>query len=145
MGTSQFTHEDDNRTPLHPSDPEHHDALHYGGQVPPKNQLVEIILGPPAFGSPDPRTLGHRMNPLEDRPASAPALDPSFEELQGRTDNTVVVTEDELSQMSKAELRDLVDGTGVDVSSSATKQELIDALTGNESNDDDSSDSDDES
>lgn len=145
MGTSQFTHGDDDRTPLHPSNPDHHDALHYGDAVPPKNQLTEIILGPPAFGSPDPRTLGHRMNPLEDRPASAPALDPTFESLQGRTDNTVVVTEDELSQMSKAELRDLVDSAGIDVSSSASKSDLIDALTGNAEEDEDTSDSDDQS
>lgn len=129
MGTSPFTHNDDALTPIHTSAADHHDALHYGGEVPPKNELAEIILGPPAYGSPDPRTLGHRMHPLEDRPASAPNLDLGFEALQGRSSGEVV-TADDLNSMSKAEIKDLVDQAGLDAPSDATKSDLIDILTG---------------
>lgn len=145
-GTSPFTHEDDAKTPIHPADSRHFDALHYGDEVPPKHQMESVILGPGAFGSPDPRTLGHRMNPLEDRPASAPSLDPNFEEFQGRKapeqasglgDTHIVVSEDELNQMSKSDVFDLATSAGLSPASKASKADLIDLILGEENLDED--------
>lgn len=148
-GTSPFTHEDDAKTPIHPSDPKHFDALHYGDEVPPKHEIKPVVLGPGAFGSPDPRTLGHRMHPLEDRPASAPNLDPGFEEFQGRgateVPNTehLVVTEEGLNEMSKSDVFELATNAGLNPPSKATKSELIDLILG-EGEEDNSDDDDDE-
>lgn len=126
-GTSAFTHIDDAVAPIHTTNAEHSDSLHYGAEVPEAQGTV--ILGPGPFGSPDPRTLGHRMNPAEDRPASAPALDKNFTKMQGELSGQVVfVSEDQLNQMSKQDLIDLADRAGVEVNKSETKQEIIDTL-----------------
>lgn len=127
LGSSEFTHVDDATAPIHTSHPDHFDALHYGEPVPKRN-LEEIVLGPGAFGSPDPRTLGHIMHPQVLSP-SAPELDPDFQEARG-VHEVVVVTEESLNEMSKAELVTLARKAGYDVKSNQKKDEIISTILG---------------
>lgn len=124
-GTSGFTFEDDERAPIHPSTPEGANNLFYGEAMPPKHELDAVVLGPPPFGSPDIRTLGHQMLPLEDgaAPASAPQLDPDWVK-QHRVTLAGPATEDELDQMTKDELKTRADALGADYESGATKEEI---------------------
>lgn len=126
IGTSAFTHQDDASAPIHTTNAEHTEAHVYGGEATDKNEEATIVLGPPAFGSPDVRTLGHIMRP-DVKPASAPKLDANFEALQA-VESGGVITEEELNQMTKSELMSLADQMGVDVNSSMKKDEIIDAL-----------------
>lgn len=128
LGSSVFTHQDDATAPIHTTHPDHQDAHIYGGDVPPKHELEEVVLGPPAFGSPDPRTLGHVMSPIHES-TSAPPLDPAFVALQKRTQAGVgEITEEDLQSKTKDELHALAQDLGVKVNKSASKQEIIDAI-----------------
>ena len=121
-GTSSFTHIDDAVAPTHTSHPGHFDALHYGEEHEDVRDREQVVLGPPAFGSPDPRTLGHTMHP-DMRSHSAPSLDPDFHAIQ-RTPMIRVIMEDELNEMSKAELYGLAKEAGLDVNKKMSKDEL---------------------
>lgn len=60
MATSDFTHDDSALTPVHTSNPAHMAAV-LEGEVVPDQQLKAVVLGPGAFGSPDPATLAHTL------------------------------------------------------------------------------------
>lgn len=148
VGTSAFTHQDDNGADLHPANADHQDALHYGGELPSKATTVPIVLGPPAFGSPDIRTLGHIMHP-DAEPASAPDLDTEFEEMRGNANNsggdeeTFEISEDDLRSMSKPELRKLAGEIGLTVSNKLKQSEIVDLILNSEDDvDEDENDAD---
>lgn len=131
IGTSAFTFQDDAGAEIHTSTVEGARHLFYGDEMTPKHQLEEVVLGPAPFGSPDVRTLGHQMKPLEDGPASAPELDADFQKLQsrsfaGRQDSG------NLDSMTKDELRAHAENLGVEVNSSMTKDELREAIENNQ-------------
>lgn len=143
VGSSVFTHQDDLGADLHPSDPYHHEAMFYGGNVPRKHQLQEVVLGPPAFGSPDPRTLGHTMQPATDAD-SAPDLSPDYaggkpvagindDEGSSKVEKTWKKSDSKEDLLKEAQSRDL------DVTDENTKAEIIDAL---EEDDDENADND---
>lgn len=56
----EFIHQDDALASVHPANPDHARALLEGAPVPNK-QLSEVVMGPGAFGSPDPATLAHTL------------------------------------------------------------------------------------
>lgn len=117
VGTSAFTHVDDVGADVHVSNPLHQDALHYGGQVPPKHELAEVVLGPPPFGSPDPRTLGHHMlgGASVEHPASARELDPEFEANRRRMQLAGAADDKQLNDMTKDELKQYADQRGISI------------------------------
>lgn len=132
LGSSPFTHQDDAGAELHTTDPRHFNALFHGGAVAPKRELEEIVLGPSAFGSPDPRTLGHVMSPLVN-PASAPSLDPAFQDMQLRSLGDVSTDPDSEEDTSydsftKPEVLSMAQARGLDVNTSSTKAEIVAAL-----------------
>lgn len=139
IGSSAFTHVDDMGADLHPSDLDHHNAMFYGGGVPGKSEVSEVVLGPPAFGSPDPRTLGHVMMPATDHPVSAPDLSPDYagdkEAQLGPEPEETVNDEDDDSNdatwnksMNKADLLKEADSRNLDVTDENTKDEIVAAL-----------------
>jgi hypothetical protein len=137
VGTSPFTHKDDQTAPIHTTHGPHQEA-HLFGVEHDGDEKAEIILGPGPFGSPDPATLGHRMNPLEPRPASAPKLDDKFHELQG----TNFYTADELQGLTKAELFELAQEHGLKLKTSATREDILNQLLNNPESEDDDDDDD---
>jgi Rho termination factor-like protein len=128
VGSSPFTHQDDLGAELHPSNPEHTEALLHGGPVTPKEELEEVVLGPGAFGSPDPQTLGHVMMPAVEGSPSAAKLAPEFSHLQEQGTYAGQADEEQLNEMTKEELSNYADQRGVEYNSSATKDELIDSI-----------------
>jgi len=60
VGSSEFTHQDDSLAPVHTANAEQMHAYLEGAPVPNKN-LKEVVMGPGAFGSPDPATLSHTL------------------------------------------------------------------------------------
>lgn len=138
VGSSAFTHVDDMGADLHPSDPDHHEAMFYGGGVPGKSEVNEVVLGPPAFGSPDPRTLGHVMMPATDHPVSAPELSsdyagdkqaqlgPTGDQNQGGASTSSDKSWNK--SMSKADLLKEADSRNLDVDDTNTKEEILSAL-----------------
>src|SRR3954471_14492541 len=75
MGSSEFTVKDDLGAEHHTSVPAHKEALEAGKM--PDKALNEVVLGPGAFGSPDPHTLGYNLlgDPDLAHAATAPKLD----------------------------------------------------------------------
>lgn len=142
LGTSAFTHQDDAGAEIHTSTVE--GALHhfYGEPMTPKHQLAEIVLGPAPFGSPDPRTLGHRMQPLADgsEPHSAAPLD---EDWVARNRTAGLSSEEDLDGMTKDELKTRADALGVEYSSGDTKDELKQAIVDHQSVDNTTTDDED--
>lgn len=126
IGTSVFTHQDDANAEVHPTTIEGARHLFHGEEMTPKHQLPEVVLGPAPFGSPDVRTLGHRMVPLEEGPASAPELDEDFQKLQRQTMSGN--TEGNLDELKKEELLERAEALDVDVNKSATKEEIKQAI-----------------
>lgn len=124
VGESAFTHQDDATAPIHTSNPEHMEAHVFGG-APPEDERETVVIGPPAFGSPDVRTLGHSVNP-DQNAVSAPKLDSHFEAI---VNTRGVVTEEDLQEMSKDELVAFAENQGVDVKSSMKKSEIIEAIS----------------
>jgi hypothetical protein len=123
VGETAFTHQDDATAPIHTSNPEHMEAHVFGG-APPEDERETVVIGPPAFGSPDVRTLGHSVNP-DQNAVSAPKLDSHFEAI---VNTRGVMTESDLQEMSKADLVALAENHGIDVNSSMKKDEIIDAI-----------------
>lgn len=151
LGTSAFTHQDDANAEMHTTTIHGKESLLYGEPMPPKHQLEEIVLGPAPFGSPDPRTLGHRMQPLSDgsEPASAAPLD---EDWVKRNRLAGTTSEEELDDLTKDELKSRADALEIEYSSGDTKDDLKQAIldhqsgknTEDDDEDDDSDDDDDE-
>lgn len=127
IGTSPFTFQDDAGAEIHLSTVEGAQRHFYGKPMTPKHQLEEVVLGPAPFGSPDPRTLGHRMVPLEDGPASARELDEDFVKMQKANFAGRVDTE-QLEELTKDELLEQAEQLGVDVNKSDTKDEIKQAI-----------------
>lgn len=140
QGTSEFTYRDDLGAELHTSNPDHHEAMFYGGAVPAKHELQEVVLGPPAFGSPDPRTLGHNMLPAgNEQPDSAPDIakdyaggKPLFNKVSSSPDeDSTSDDEDEKTWKrsdNKSELLAEAQSRGLDVTDENTKEQIIEAL-----------------
>lgn len=127
IGTSPFTFQDDAGAEIHLSTVEGAKRHFYGVPMTPKHQIEEVVLGPAPFGSPDPRTLGHRMVPLEDGPVSAAELDEDFVKMQKANFAGRVDTE-QLDELTKDELLEQAEQLGVDVNKSATKDEIKQAI-----------------
>jgi hypothetical protein len=123
VGTSGFTHQDDASAPIHTTDPNHLEAHVFGGPAPDEERET-VVLGPPAYGSPDVRTLGHSVNPGMDG-RSAPELDSEFRAIQATGD---AVTEDDLQQMNKRDLIAFAEANNIEVKSSMTKDEILDVI-----------------
>lgn len=149
VGSSDFTYRDDLGAEVHPSDPDHHRAMFYGGSVPPKTELKEVVLGPPAFGSPDPRTLGHVMLPAgNEQTDSAPEISEDYasgkplfnkvsssheeDSTQGggsdSNDGNSQSDRDWNKSMRKDELLKVAEARGLDVKEENTVPELHEAL-----------------
>lgn len=130
VGSSVFTHVDDLGAELHTSDFNHKDAMFYGGDVPKKHELQEVVLGPPAFGSPDPRTLGHTMAPANnERAASAPDLSEDYGAGKPVVGHSV---SDDLPEWSKSDKKEdllkAAQARGLNLTDDNTKPEIVDAL-----------------
>lgn len=152
VGTSDFTYQDDLGAEVHPSNPDHHDAMFYGGEVPAKHELQEVVLGPPAFGSPDPRTLGHVMNPASgEQSNAAPEVSddyaggkPLFSKVSSAHEEDT--TSDSGSEPeknwkkgdSKADLLAEAQSRGLDVTEENTKDEIVEALEDDDANNENS-------
>jgi hypothetical protein len=66
----EFLHQDDFLAPIHTGNSEQMEAIMKGEPVPNK-QLSEVVMGPGAFGSPDPATLAHTLLTAGDEPVVA--------------------------------------------------------------------------
>lgn len=124
----------------------------------PEDQDMEmqpVVVGPPGYASPDPATNAGKLLPLEDHALNAETLPEEAEgaaisadygsDVQSLTVPAVGTTapiapeapagevaEADYEEMTKADLQTLADNRGVEVASSWTKAEIIDALEEND-------------
>lgn len=128
----------------------------------PEDQNMEmqpVVVGPPGYASPDPATNAGKLLPLEDHALNAETLPEEASQAaisedygQDVQDLTVPaagqtapitpeasqagmsgeVAEADYEEMTKADLQTLADNRGVEVASSWTKAEIIDALEEND-------------
>jgi hypothetical protein len=100
--------------------------------------LEKVIVGPPGYGSPDPKTVAGKLVPLDEHPlkdeiaATDYGSDVTVEEVvqsfpEGVIAATEVKSKEDLEDMKKAELVVMAEGKGIDTSG-MTKAELVDAL-----------------
>jgi hypothetical protein len=157
VGTSDFSYQDDLGAELHPTNPDHHEAAFHGGRVPPKTELQEVVLGPPAFGSPDPRTLGHNMLPAgNEQTDSAPDISEDYADGRPLFNKVSSAHEEDASTGSgeeaektwkksdnKADLLAEARSRGLDVTEENTKEEITTALEEDDAAADDDDDDDD--
>lgn len=137
--------------------------------MPAEDQMLELrteVVGPPAYGSPEPTTSAGKLLPLNEHPLRADSLPEghpaAISEDYGADHEGATVMPGESSQpvtpmlslntddgsaggdapeggydeMTKAELVDLADERGVEVSSSWKKDEIIEALEAADNADD---------
>jgi hypothetical protein len=105
--------------------------------------MEQVIVGPPGYGSPDPRTVVGRLVTLDEHPdreniADDYGSDVTVEEIaltfpEGVGPNAPK-TREELEDMKKAELVTLAEAKGVEDASSMKKDELVDALADDNEN-----------
>lgn len=129
IGTSGFTHVDDATAGIHPSTVEGANHLFYGDAMTPKHELAEVVLGPAPFGSPDPRTLGHQMLPVNTdsgQTPSAPKLDEDFQRVRSHLAGSA--SSDSLDDMTKDELVNYANQRGIHIDSSMKKNEVRKAI-----------------
>lgn len=141
-GTSAFTVQDSVDTPLHSGvSEEMHVAQHRAvaeADVNKGAELGEVVFGPGAFGSPDPKTLAHHLltdgdGQLTSETAPELADDYAANSGLGEVDST------DLEQMNKDDLVNYAEQRGIDTSG-MKKAEILDALNNDNSNDDNSND-----
>lgn len=126
--------------------------------MPAEDQMLELktdVVGPPAYGSPEPATSAGKLLPLNEHPLRAESLPEGHPAaisddygadhegatvMPGESSQPVTMLDlntqseaDEASEggyeeMTKAELVDLADERGVEVSASWKKDEIIEAL-----------------
>jgi hypothetical protein len=100
--------------------------------------MDEVIVGPPGYGSPDPRTVAGRLVPLSEHPLKDEIAKTDYgsevthEEVmqafpEGALEPSGGMTKDNLEDKKKAELVSLAEQKGLDASG-MTKAELVDAL-----------------
>lgn len=136
-GTSNFTHQDDARAPIHGSHPAHHGPAHWGEDFDEEQHRTKpIVLGPPAFGSPNRETLGHAMLPQHRSAEAEKFLDPDWkaEHLDGQEkveDPDYEFVED-YRELSRSELLAEAKHRGLDVKDNTSKEDLVLALEAND-------------
>lgn len=122
-GTSQFTHRDDAVAPFHTSRVDHVEAHLRGEQVPPNKQLKSVVLGPGAYGSPDPTTLNKTQ--LSGAEEAEKAKAKGDKKTQDRPN---IPEGDPSEEWTKDQLFTHAQDQGLKVNQSMTKADLLDAI-----------------